>query len=123
MLFYWYFYSIFVRHFCEQVNCDKFFPCLCFYILEVVDIMPSCIILEAICCRIRAKTLERLHELTDDALSRIMRQVTAEDPIAPLISEPHFKAMDRRLAIVLHTVDDFVRESSIEAVLVSDGFS
>lgn len=64
-----------------------------------------------------------MHELTDGALSRIMRQVTAEDPIAPLLAEPHFKAMDRRLAIVLHSVDDFVRESSIEAVLVSDGFS
>ena len=74
-------------------------------------------------CRIRGKTLERLHELTDGALSRIMRQVTADDPISPLIAEPHFKALDRRLAIVLHTIDDFVRESSIDAVLVSDGFS
>jgi len=52
-----------------------------------------------------------------------MRQITADDPIAPLLTELHFKAMDRRLAIVLHAVDDFVRESSIEAVLVSDGYS
>jgi len=74
-------------------------------------------------CRIRASTLERLHDLTDGALSRIMRQVTADDPIAPLLAEPHFKAMDRRLAIVLHAIDDFVRESSMEAVLVTDGFS
>jgi len=78
---------------------------------------------ETFYCRIRAKTLERLHELTDGALSRIMRKVTAEDPIAPLLADAHFKAMDRRLAIVLHTVDDFVRESSIDAVLVSDGYS
>jgi len=78
---------------------------------------------EGIRCRIRTSTLERLYDLTDGALSRIMQQVTADDPIAPLIAEPHFKAMDRRLAIVLHTVDDFVRELSIDAVLVSDGFS
>jgi len=79
--------------------------------------------MEVIYCRIRASTLERLHELTDGALGRIMRQVTADDPVAPLLAEPHFKAMDRRLAIVLHAIDDFVRASSIKDVLVSDGFS
>jgi len=85
---------------------------------------PTCNLLSSvICCRIRASTLERLYELTDGALGRIMRHVTVDEPIAPLLAEPHFKAMDRRLAIVLHTVDDFVRDSSIEAVLVSDGFS
>jgi len=78
---------------------------------------------EAIYCRIRASTVERLHELTDGVLSRIMRQVTANDPVAPLLADPYFKAMDRRLAIVLHTIDDFVRESSVDAVLISDGFS
>ena len=76
-----------------------------------------------LCCRIRSSTLERLYELTDNALGRIMQKVTADDPIAPLLAEPHFKAMDRRLAIVLHTVDDFVRDSSVDAVIVSDGFS
>lgn len=79
--------------------------------------------LSAIYYRIRSSTLERLYELTDGALGRIMRQVTADEPVAPLLAEPHFKAMDRRLAIVLHTIDDFVRDSSMEAVLVSDGFS
>ena len=81
------------------------------------------LVLLAIYYRIRSSTLERLYELTDGALSRIIRHVTADEPIAPLLAEPHFKAMDRRLAIVLHTIDDFVRDSSIEAVLVSDGFS
>jgi len=52
-----------------------------------------------------------------------MRHVTADEPLAPLLADPHFKAMDRRLAIILHTVDDFIRDSSVEAVLVSDGFS
>jgi len=95
-----------------------------YLILCSLKSLPSCQLYPRVLfCRIRARTLERLHELTDGALSRIMRQVTAEDPIAPLLAEPHFKAMDRRLAIVLHSVDDFVRESSIEAVLVSDGFS
>jgi len=85
---------------------------------------PTCkLLLLAIYCRIRASTLERLYELTDGALGRIMRHVTADEPIAPLLAEPHFKAMDRRLAIVLHTIDDFVRDSSIDAVLVSDGYS
>jgi len=88
----------------------------CCYILDVY----MCLVSD---CRIRACTLERLYDLTDGALGRIMREVTADEPIAPLLAEQHLKAMDRRLAIVLHAVDDFVRDSSIEAVLVTDGFS
>jgi len=105
---------------------SEFCICIGFYILgSYIFLSYSIWILmsEALCCRIRASTLERLYDLTDGALSQIMRRVTAEDPIAPLLAEHHFKVMDRRLAIVLHTIDGFVRESSAEAVLVTDGFS
>jgi glycosaminoglycan xylosylkinase len=56
-------------------------------------------------------------------LSRVLREVVAEDPIAPLLSDPHYEAIDRRLAIVLHTVDQLIRSSSAEQVLISDGYS
>ncbi|KAL4658115.1 extracellular serine/threonine protein kinase FAM20C-like [Arapaima gigas] len=61
------------------------------------------------CCRIRRSTLLRLRllSLPQFHLSDIMRESLAQDPltsVAPLLSEPHLSALDRRLATVLQTV-------------------
>lgn len=61
------------------------------------------------CCRIRHSTFLRLHLLASPnlRLSDVMRESLAEDPltqIAPLLSEPHLLALDRRLATVLQAV-------------------
>ncbi|XP_054615618.1 extracellular serine/threonine protein kinase FAM20C-like [Dunckerocampus dactyliophorus] len=61
------------------------------------------------CCRIRRSTLLRLHllSLPDFRLSDVMRESLAQDPlavVAPLLSELHLNALDRRLATVLHVV-------------------
>lgn len=60
-------------------------------------------------CRIRRSTLLRLHllSLPDFRLSDVMRESLAQDPltaVAPLLSEPHLSALDRRLATVLQVV-------------------
>ncbi|XP_019732937.1 extracellular serine/threonine protein kinase FAM20C-like [Hippocampus comes] len=62
------------------------------------------------CCRIRRSTLLRLRLLSDPyfRLSDVMRQSLAQDPleaVAPLLSEAHLAALDRRLATVLHVVE------------------
>ncbi|XP_077474677.1 extracellular serine/threonine protein kinase FAM20C-like [Stigmatopora argus] len=62
------------------------------------------------CCRIRRSTLLRLRLLSypDFRLSDVMRQSLAQDPlaaVAPLLSEAHLSALDRRLATILQTVE------------------
>lgn len=59
--------------------------------------------------RIRHSTFLRLRLLASPnfGLSDVMRESLSEDPltrIAPLLSEPHLSALDRRLAIVLQAV-------------------
>ncbi|XP_053708292.1 extracellular serine/threonine protein kinase FAM20C [Synchiropus splendidus] len=61
------------------------------------------------CCRIRQSTLLRLKLLAHPTfhLSDVMRESLAQDPltaIAPLLTEPHLSALDRRLATVLQVV-------------------
>ncbi|KAM3864455.1 extracellular serine/threonine protein kinase FAM20C-like [Diretmus argenteus] len=61
------------------------------------------------CCRIRHSTLLRLRLLSHPGLrlSDVMRESLAQDPlqgVAPLLSEPHLSALDRRLATVLQVV-------------------
>ncbi|XP_077590565.1 extracellular serine/threonine protein kinase FAM20C-like [Stigmatopora nigra] len=62
------------------------------------------------CCRIRRSTLLRLRLLSypDFRLSDVMRQSLSQDPlatVAPLLSEAHLSALDRRLATILQTVE------------------
>ncbi|XP_017314424.1 extracellular serine/threonine protein kinase FAM20C [Ictalurus punctatus] len=61
------------------------------------------------CCRIRRSTLLRLRLLSSPQyrLSDVMRASLSQDPlaaVAPLLTEPHLSALDRRLAAVLQTV-------------------
>ncbi|XP_073405549.1 extracellular serine/threonine protein kinase FAM20C-like isoform X1 [Dendrobates tinctorius] len=60
------------------------------------------------CCRIKKSTLQRLELLYTEPyrLSDVMRESLSMDPLAPILSEPHLLALDRRLGIILH----FVRE-------------
>ncbi|XP_074511432.1 extracellular serine/threonine protein kinase FAM20C-like [Sebastes fasciatus] len=61
------------------------------------------------CCRICRSTLLRLRllSLPGFRLSDVMRESLVQDPlagVAPLLSEPHLSALDRRLAAVLQVV-------------------
>uniref|UniRef100_A0A4W6D2Z2 FAM20 C-terminal domain-containing protein n=1 Tax=Lates calcarifer TaxID=8187 RepID=A0A4W6D2Z2_LATCA len=69
------------------------------------------------CCRIRRSTLLRLHllSLPSFRLSDIMRESLAQDPlavVAPLLSEPHLSALDRRLGTVLQVVQTCQEQNS-----------
>ncbi|XP_020782917.2 extracellular serine/threonine protein kinase FAM20C [Boleophthalmus pectinirostris] len=61
------------------------------------------------CCRIRRSTLLRLHllSLPSFRLSDVLRESLSQDPlsvVAPLLSEAHLSALDRRLDTVLKAV-------------------
>lgn len=71
--------------------------------------LPLLILLSTHIYRIRRSTLLRLRllSLPDFHLSDVMREALVQDPLAdmaPLLSEPHLAALDRRLATVLQVV-------------------
>ncbi|KAM6914382.1 extracellular serine/threonine protein kinase FAM20C-like [Lycodopsis pacificus] len=71
---------------------------------------PSILVPLQQCCRIRRSTLLRLRllSLPGFRLSDVMRESLLQDPlaaVAPLLSEPHLSALDRRLAFVLQVVE------------------
>ncbi|XP_068178253.1 extracellular serine/threonine protein kinase FAM20C-like [Antennarius striatus] len=70
---------------------------------------PSILVPLEQCCRIRRSTWLRLRLLSQPPhrLSDVMRASLSKDPlhrVAPLLSEPHLAALDRRLRIVLDAV-------------------
>ncbi|XP_042341800.1 extracellular serine/threonine protein kinase FAM20C-like [Plectropomus leopardus] len=70
---------------------------------------PSILVPLEQCCRIRRSTWLRLRllSLPQYRLSDVMRTSLSQDPlhsVAPLLSEPHLAALDRRLKTVLETV-------------------
>ncbi|KAM8844911.1 extracellular serine/threonine protein kinase FAM20C-like isoform 2-T6 [Spinachia spinachia] len=71
---------------------------------------PSILVPLQQCCRIRRTTLLRLRllSLPGSRLSDVMRESLLRDPlaaVAPVLSEPHLSALDRRLAAVLQVVE------------------
>lgn len=67
------------------------------------------LLIPCFCPRIRRSTLLRLRLLSSPQyrLSDVMRASLSQDPlaaVAPLLTEPHLSALDRRLAAVLQTV-------------------
>lgn len=52
-------------------------------------------------------------------LSTRMRESLAEDPITPILYEPHLDALDRRLMLVLQATRDCISRYSDEEVLIT----
>lgn len=58
------------------------------------------------CCQIRTSTLHTLLKFHNGPkpLSRALNETMAQDPISPVLWEPHLTALDRRVAIVLREI-------------------
>ncbi|XP_070581205.1 extracellular serine/threonine protein kinase FAM20C-like isoform X2 [Ptychodera flava] len=71
------------------------------------------------CCLMRKSTYQRLQLLATDRyrLSDVMRDSMYHDKIAPVLFEPHYDALDRRLLIILRTVDHCITQRGSSAVL------
>ena len=58
-----------------------------------------------------------------ETLSSAMRRVLSTDQVAPVLLDPHLKALDRRLVIILKTVYKCLQKNKfIGKVVVDDGF-
>nr|XP_002731199.1 PREDICTED: extracellular serine/threonine protein kinase FAM20C-like [Saccoglossus kowalevskii] len=71
------------------------------------------------CCVIRKSTHTRLQLLATSnfQLSDVMRDSMSTDKIAPVVFEPHLEALDRRLGIILKTVDNCIKTNGAVNVL------
>lgn len=71
------------------------------------------------CCRIKKKTLQHLKLLAqeDYKLSDVMRESLLQDPLSPVLTEPHLLALDRRLQTILKTVESCVEDHGEQWVL------
>lgn len=71
---------------------------------------------------IKKSTFLRLQLLATEPyrLSDVMRESLASDHLSPILSEPHLKALDRRLQRVLDMVRVCMAKGGQKAVLVDD---
>lgn len=53
-------------------------------------------------------------------LSERMRESMSTDKIAPILWEPHFVALDRRVGIILNGIRDCVHKNAAEDVVISN---
>uniref|UniRef100_A0A2K5S434 FAM20A golgi associated secretory pathway pseudokinase n=1 Tax=Cebus imitator TaxID=2715852 RepID=A0A2K5S434_CEBIM len=74
------------------------------------------------CCMIKKKTLLHLQLLAqaDYRLSDVMRESLLEDPLSPVLTEPHLLALDRRLQTILRTVEGCIAAHGEQSV-IADG--
>lgn len=75
------------------------------------------------CCMIRAVTLRKLLNFQSGPkpLSKLMEEAMANDPIAPVLWEPHLTALDRRVVIILNEIRNCLKKTSVSSdVVISD---
>ncbi|CAH1401373.1 unnamed protein product [Nezara viridula] len=72
------------------------------------------------CCRIREKLVARLVVLKDGALSSWLKKLLKNHILTPVLYDKHYKALNRRLSIVLAAIFVCFQDNGREAVLVSD---
>ncbi|XP_012944924.2 glycosaminoglycan xylosylkinase [Aplysia californica] len=70
------------------------------------------------CCQIRASTWQRLLALQDDVLSQVLAGVLANDPIAPVLSQRHLDALDRRLVYILDVIQGCITRVGMGAIVM-----
>lgn len=74
------------------------------------------------CCKIRRSTWNRFQSIAtkNTPLSELLRKATEEDPVAPVLSDPHFRAIDRRMKIAIDTIKKCIKSHGEAGVLVSE---
>ena len=78
--------------------------------------LESCLII----FRIRDSTYERLKLLRGGVLSEVLRHILPRDPLAPVLWEQYYTALNRRLELILQTIDKCIIAHGASHVLVKD---
>ncbi|EOA96648.1 Protein FAM20A, partial [Anas platyrhynchos] len=74
------------------------------------------------CCIIKRMTWLRLQLLAEPEyrLSDVMRESLLQDPLAPVLTEPHLLALDRRLQLILRAVRKCIDTYGEDRVVAND---
>ncbi|XP_022326627.2 glycosaminoglycan xylosylkinase-like [Crassostrea virginica] len=72
------------------------------------------------CCMVRYETYRRLLLLQNGVLSRVLRKVLKQDPLAPILAENHYAALDRRLGMVLEKIQTCMEKLPQNRALVKE---
>ncbi|KAH8278504.1 hypothetical protein KR018_004128, partial [Drosophila ironensis] len=75
------------------------------------------------CCLIRKSTLVKLLEFHNGpkTLSQLMGESLGQDPISPVLWQPHLDALDRRTGIILQSIRDCIKRNPPGEVGEADG--
>lgn len=72
------------------------------------------------CCYVRRSTYERLQILTDGVLSEVLKTVMELEPLAPVLTDAHLLALDRRLKVVMDKAHWCMKQYGEMNVLVDE---
>ncbi|ESO98910.1 hypothetical protein LOTGIDRAFT_213698 [Lottia gigantea] len=71
------------------------------------------------CCSVRVKTWEVLLSLQDGILGSVLKGVLQSDPIAPVLTDYHYTALDRRLQIILKEIEQCMKIFGMKVIVTS----
>lgn len=74
------------------------------------------------CCLIRYSTFNQMKYLYRNKFSKLLDKSLMVDSLYPILTINHYEAVDRRLRIILNTVNECVERYSPVQVVVDDGF-
>lgn len=74
------------------------------------------------CCLVRYSTLMRLKYLYLNSFSKMLDDSMKSDPLYPILTTGHLKAVDRRLEIILIELQKCTFKHSIAEVVIDDGY-
>lgn len=74
------------------------------------------------CCVLRLSTFNRIFMFHNGPtrLSQLMRESMANDPVAPVLTDAHLKALDRRVGLILHAVQRCLAVNRADLVFMDD---
>ena len=68
--------------------------------------------------RIRWATFERLRLLRNGVLSKVLESILSFDPISPVLTTIHLRALDRRVAQVMLTLTHCIKQNGENKVFM-----
>jgi hypothetical protein len=74
------------------------------------------------CCLLRYSTFERLKSLYKNQFSRLLDNSLRSDPLYPILTEDHLRAIDRRMNIIFGELMNCTSRFSPTEVIVDDGY-
>jgi hypothetical protein len=74
------------------------------------------------CCLLRYSTFERLKYLYMNKLSSLLDASLRSDPLYPILTDAHLRAVDRRLSVIFYELIECTRRFKTFEVIVDDGY-